>query len=333
MSRIEYLLKKLFKVNYKEMYKAAQNFHKKRKKPTLYYFFDMIWCGILYGAGYSDYVEFEFDLLNHKQRKTYLTSNINNNIIRKYNDKRYWHIFNNKVEFNGVFKNFLKRDYLYLKEASLEDFQKFLKGKTKVCVKPIDQTAGAGVEIVNIDENTNIKELYQKLLDNNQHLVEDFIVQHHEMNALFSRSVNSLRIISFLKDDGEVVILRAVLKIGMRDGIDNHCNGGVYTFLNDEGVVEGAAADDFGNDYTVHPISHAPIKGFKVPKFKEACEMIKEAGKVVPQIRFVGWDVAITEDGPVIIEGNEFCGLFQMKASISKDKIGDLPRFREFMDI
>jgi hypothetical protein len=180
MSRIKYLLRKLFRVDYKEMYKAAKKIHKKRKGLTLYYLIDMIWCGILYGAGYSDYVEFEFELLNHKQRKTYLTSNINNNIIKKYNDKNYWHCFKDKVEFNNIFKDFLKRDYIFLKDASVEDFKKFLANKKKICVKPIDQTAGVGVEIININKDTNVERLYKKLIKNNQTLVEEFIIQHHE---------------------------------------------------------------------------------------------------------------------------------------------------------
>ena len=153
------------------------------------------------------------------------------------------------------------------------------------------------------------------------------------MAKLYKGSVNSLRVITFLTDDGNVVILRMVLKIGNKEGIDNCRNGGMYTFLDDNGVVLLPAFDENNNIYEKHPKSGTEIVGFKVPYYKEIQELVSKAGKVVPEIRYVGWDIAITEKGPIIIEGNEYSGIFQMKASMNPTKIGDLPRFRKYMDI
>ena len=55
--------------------------------------------------------------------------------------------------------------------------------------------------------------------------------------------------------------------------------------------------------------------------------------KLVPTIKYIGWDVAITNDGPVIIEGNSFPGVFQPKPSLSKEHIGLIPKYKEYMDI
>lgn len=52
-----------------------------------------------------------------------------------------------------------------------------------------------------------------------------------------------------------------------------------------------------------HPDSGFTFEGFKVPYFKEACEEVLKGVKVIPD-RFIGWDVAITPNGPVIIEAN-----------------------------
>ena len=41
---------------------------------------------------------------------------------------------------------------------------------------------------------------------------------------------------------------------------------------------------------------------------KEAVEMCFKASKVEPRIRYVGWDVAITPTGPVMVEGNSLPG-------------------------
>jgi hypothetical protein len=52
----------------------------------------------------------------------------------------------------------------------------------------------------------------------------------------------------------------------------------------------------------------------------------------VPEIPYVGWDVAIAPDRPVIIEGNYNTGVFQMKPSITGSKIGLLPKFKAVID-
>lgn len=333
MNRLKYIWKKIFTVDYKEMNRAAKTIAKKRKKSQILILIDMMWCGLKYGAGYSDYIEFDFDLLNAKQRKTYLTSNLNDRALIKYNDKNYIHFFNDKVEFLEKFKKYTKRDYLSLETASLKDFEQFVKNKTKICVKPINLTSGEGIEIVKITKNTNIEKLYNKLKENNQLLIEDFIVQHKEMNKLYPKSVNSLRVISFITDDNKVAILGVIIKMGTKEGVDNHSNGGLYTFVNENGIVEEPSFDDYGNAYSEHPITGTPIVGFEVPMYKEIIKLIEKAAKVVPQVRYVGWDVAITENGPIIIEGNEYCGIFQMSGSCSKTKTGILPVYRKYMDI
>lgn len=53
-----------------------------------------------------------------------------------------------------------------------------------------------------------------------------------------------------------------------------------------------------------HPDSHYPLVGVKVPNWEICCSSVIEAAKVVPQVQYVGWDVAIPENDVAIIEGN-----------------------------
>ena len=334
MNRIKYLLKKIFSCNYKDLYRQAKIIHKKRKIPTLLICIDMITCGIKYGAGYCDYVEFEFDLLNSNQRKTYLTSELNNRIVRLYNDKNFWHFFQDKIEFNNLFKKYIGRDYISIRDndSTFEDFKTFCLNHKKICVKPVNASCGDGIQFININKKTDIKKLYDTLKTEKKYLIEEYINQHKNLNKLYSGSVNTLRIISFLNDDGNIDIIRAIIKFGTTGEIDNHVAGGMYTFLDEKGIVLYPACDDFGHVYYKHPVTNIGIVGFKVPFYKETLELIKKAGKIIPQIRYVGWDVAITNDGPIIVEGNEYCGLFQNKASTNPSKIGDLPLFKKYIN-
>lgn len=334
MGRVKYLIRKAYSWNYKDAFNQAKNIHKKRGGSTIGIFLDMISCGIKYGAGYCDYVEFEFDLLTSKQRATYLTSELNNRIVRKYNDKAYWHLFKDKIKFNNLFKNYLKRDFISIRDndASLEDFAEFCYKHKKICAKPIDQSCGEGIIFIKTDQIADIEELYNCLRKNKQYLIEDYIKQHPDLNKLYPGSVNTVRVISFLGDDDEVHIIRTIMKFGTTGEIDNHVAGGMYTFVDENGIVLYPAADDFGNVYSKHPVTGVNIVGFKIPHYEKIIDLIKKAGKVVPQIRYVGWDVAICEDGPLIIEGNEYCGLFQNKASTNPSKEGDLPIFKKYID-
>lgn len=82
--------------------------------------------------------------------------------------------------------------------------------------------------------------------------------------------------------------------------------------------------------YETHPDTGTPIVGFQVPMFPQVREMVKKAALVVEDIGYVAWDVAVTEKGPVFIEGNHFPGhdIYQMPVHIDGG-IGLLPVFRE----
>ncbi|MBQ4196045.1 MAG: hypothetical protein II622_08030, partial [Thermoguttaceae bacterium] len=44
--------------------------------------------------------------------------------------------------------------------------------------------------------------------------------------------------------------------------------------------------------------------GFQVPRWNEALEFVRKAAQVVPTTRVIGWDVALSRDGWVLIEAN-----------------------------
>ena len=56
-----------------------------------------------------DYDLFEMYNLTDEQRDTYITRGRNNSLIAKYNNKAYFHIFENKNEFNRKFEKYLKK--------------------------------------------------------------------------------------------------------------------------------------------------------------------------------------------------------------------------------
>lgn len=334
MKKIKYLFKTIKNMDFKNMFKIAKQVSKKANKNYLLTILDIIYCGLKYQAGYYDYQEFEFYLLNKEERKTYLTRGINNNLVKKYNNKEYWYLLQDKIEFNKKFNKYLKREWLDLRETNEEEFKNFCKNKDRIIVKVIDNCGGKGIDIIDLkDKKIEITKLYKKLLKNKQYLIEEVIKQNKEISKMYPESVNTIRFFTFF-DGKETHILNSVFRIGNNGVVDNFSSGGMYTFLDKNGIAICPAIDQADNVITVHPTTKQEIIGFKIPNFDKACEFVKEAAKEIKEVKYIGWDVAITEKDVCMVEGNEFPGVFQMKPSFDKGKhVGILNEYKKYMEI
>lgn len=328
MGSFKYLAKRITKMDYGRMFRTIKEIHQKTGKNTVLLFFDTVYCGIKYQAGYLDYSLFEMYNLNSKQRKTILTRGINNAYIKKYNDPSFTHIFNYKNEFNDAFHDFIKRDYLVVNEKNEDEFNKFIKNKKQIIIKPLDGTHGDRIEKL----DTKTPNLYKYILKTKAYLVEEVVIQNKIMNHLNSSSINTVRAITVFKDN-KAYIVAAYLRIGNGKVVDNFNNGGMAAPINVEtATVDFPALDKKGNLYEVHPLTKTPIIGFKIPQWDKIQELVTEAGKVIPEVRFVGWDVCISDHGPLLIEGNNFPGhdIYQLPPH-RKDGIGVLPQFEKVL--
>lgn len=127
MNKISYVIKRISKMDYQKMFKTIKDISKETKKSKLFILNDMIYCGFKYQAGYSDYKLYKMYNMNANERKTIVTRGINNNIVKKYNNKSYIDCFENKALFNKLFNKYLNREWLFLEEASLDDFKEYAR--------------------------------------------------------------------------------------------------------------------------------------------------------------------------------------------------------------
>ena len=152
------------------------------------------------------------------------------------------------------------------------------------------------------------------------------------MNNLNPSSVNTTRMVSIMNDKGEVTILTAFVRIGNGKHVDNFNSGGMTAKVDVEtGIVLEDAVNKAGELFETHPITGTKIKGFQIPFWKEAKEMVVEAAKLSSHVRYVGWDVGMSVNGPVLIEGNQFPGhdIYQVAEKIKDGDIGVLPMFEK----
>ena len=135
-------------------------------------------------------------------------------------------------------------------------------------------------------------------------LVEERAENHPVLAELHPSSLNTLRLNMVQTTDGKWHFLRHCLKIG-RSGshVDNISAGGLLATLDKNGVITAAYAED-GRNFDAHPDTNVPICGTTVPYYHESLELAMKALKVFGFMSTIGWDIAVTPDGPLIIEGN-----------------------------
>ncbi|RLD27241.1 MAG: hypothetical protein DRI75_10015 [Bacteroidetes bacterium] len=144
----------------------------------------------------------------------------------------------------------------------------------------------------------------------------EIIKQHEEINKIHHKSVSTLRIISLITPENHTEIISAFMRFGVGNSVvDNSSSGGFFVGINlKESTLKQTGhylLDYGGSEIHKHPNSGFKFEGFKVPYFKEACEEVIKGVKVIPD-RFIGWDVAITPDGPTIVEANDGPHMFMV---------------------
>lgn len=272
-------------------------------------FFDIGWCALRYGAGYYDYVMYGFYDMNGKQRDTYLTRVRNKKVCELMNQPGFSDEFDDKNVFNRRFASYLHRDILDADAATPEEFEAFLADKEAFFAKPKHGSCGNGIEKLYKADFRDTAAVMEYVRGKDLNVLEEVLKQHPDMARLHPQSVNTMRIVTDVAD-GHVYIAYIVVKIGTGDGFcDNSGQGGVICRVDPEtGKICSVATDDYFHVYEKHPTTGVPFKGYQLPMVPQAIALVKQAALVVKEIRHVGWDVAITPEGPVIIEGNDYPG-------------------------
>lgn len=138
-------------------------------------------------------------------------------------------------------------------------------------------------------------------------IIQKRICQHPRMSTVYPHSVNTLRIVT-VNTGRDVVLLSAFFRSGVNDReFDNWSAGGIAVGIDLEtGRLrrDGVYGPEYGRRVERHPNTNIEFEGFEIPYFAEAIWMTIGLHGFFYGVHSVGWDIAITEDGPVFLEGN-----------------------------
>ncbi len=213
-------------------------------------------------------------------------------------------VFRNKTKFLASFKKYVHRKWLYVPDASFEEFEQMVT-QYDCIVKPCDGKLGRGIfKVYKDDDHRDDRKLYDDCVKNRA-LLEQCIESCDELKALHPQSLNTIRIVT-VSNKEKACVFSGVLRTGVGDSVvDNSHAGGVSAQINvKNGIVESDGSDTHNNRYVSHPDSDIQFKGFQVPRWNQlvdaCCEAAKQTGNPI-----TGWDVVIDCQGEVeFVEAN-----------------------------
>ena len=204
-----------------------------------------------------------------------------------------------------------------------DDLQRLLASRAgqRICFKAVEGFGGRSFAALDVGDDGNslqhpisgqrwtAQEWAAELLQApDGWLLEEFLTQHPALAAINSSSVNTLRI-WVLEQRGEFRSHHAILRIGRAGSqVDNTTSGG---FACPVDMASGRLQAGLDLRRPHQPITHHPDSGIElvgrvVPYWQESLALGAKALSVFPEMRFAGVDVAITPNGPVMIELNVF---------------------------
>lgn len=302
--------------NYKRFYENLKIIGKKEKRSPIMMFIDAAFCVIFTGSGLSDYLNYKFYQKNWKERKTYATIGYQADFYKIFG-RDPEHILSNKVNFLKNYPELTRRDF-YDCSQGLENLKKFLAKHKNFVIKPINGLGGTGVKKLNAKDIEDL-EVFKKELETNNMYLEELIVQDKDWGKISPNSINTIRVMTS-NINGKVKIFCMIARIGNSVNLqDNFHQGGTGVLIDTEkGILVGKATNKDMEEFISHPLTNIKFDGYKIPHFNEISNLCLEAAKKFPKTNVIGWDVAITDKGPLIIEGNNGPGFDLVQVVMNK---------------
>lgn len=250
-------------------------------------------------------------------------------IIYRLNDLQYCPAYVDKGFYDTLFPD-VNRPKTFIKNVNgfyYDDKNPISKAEAidrcanlkEAIIKPsVFGTWGEGVKLFH-SENGIIREMNMPINDLFAQYKKGFIVQskleqHPDLARLNPTSVNTIRVMSYRKED-EVIILYAVIRIGrLGKVVDNETAGGIKADIDlQTGRIKGPAFGSPTEKNMPQTDSGAVLDNYLIPSFPQVLDFVKSLHQRLPYFRLIGWDISVDTNGqPVMIEWNKSAELSQV---------------------
>lgn len=267
---------------------------------------DALFCYFAYGFSANEYFCYQLGKKSVVDRKAFLSERDSVYIGYRYNDMMDMEYFNDKTTTYQMLKSYYKRDLISVKrDDDREKFDSFVAQHPVFVKKTNYQACGRGVEKIDVAAYQSTDELFDALRREGDVILEELIQQDQSMALFNQSSVNTVRVITINTSRG-IYCPFTFFKVGRKNAfVDNGGAGGILVGIDAEtGVMNTAGVDERNNRYETHPDSGVEFQGYCLKDWDTMLEQCREMSKLFPRVRVIGWDLAYTSKGWVVVEGN-----------------------------
>jgi hypothetical protein len=189
----------------------------------------------------------------------------------------------------------------------------------RIVMKPNFGGGGKGIIFFNKEKNNkfitkngvSFEDFFSKRLKfKHEYIFQAGIVQNKFLNEIYPQSINTLRVIT-QNFNGNVKILYSILRMG-RDGneLDNLSKNGIFVEVDkNSGAFSKYAASKNCEYFYKHPNTGFVFAEKKIEHWDEIKKLVVRWTEKLPKYTYLGWDIALSLNGPVVIEVNLGFGL------------------------
>ncbi|MBE0653374.1 MAG: hexapeptide transferase [Bacteroidales bacterium] len=277
-------------------------------KTSIVLLFDIVVSSLRYNISILDYFYFGFYVRNSLERSKWAGTGYMYEFQLHMNPRGVREILENKILFLNTYSVFVRRRYIDIdKLAKNKDLLIEMLANTsgRLVLKYSRGQIGKEVEVIDCPDFTPDR-LLKLLKGRGYDLVEEYVVQHPSLMQLSPSGLNTVRIFTQVTSDS-VEIIGARLRVSVNSPVDNMAAGNIAVPVDIlTGLTNGPGvySDITKTDCSIHPVTKQSVVNFQIPFWNEVLDFVKKAAMSHPENRSVGWDIAITADGPELIEGN-----------------------------
>ncbi|MBP1649044.1 MAG: hypothetical protein H6Q30_2489 [Bacteroidetes bacterium] len=174
----------------------------------------------------------------------------------------------------------------------------------------LERTHGEFVD--NYGKHFRAEAVYDRMMSDKKSdmfVIQERIRNHRDIARLSgSQALQTMRMTTVLQADGSVTLAWAHLKLaGGEHLVDNYRYGELNNLMAGVDTRTGVVRQmllSHNSKITAHPKTGIPIVGFQIPYWSESRALVERSARKFSPLGTIGWDVAVTQNGPMIIEGN-----------------------------
>jgi hypothetical protein len=303
-------------------------------KPFLQILFDLVAWVLANRGEFTYYLDYEL-YLRGKRRSDYLKTKEFRKIESELNSPEYFPVLEDKYFFYQTLKGqgirFPRNLYIIdpsgiyqMDSRTFVSQEEFLQHDFDGFCKVINGYGGMGIYLLEVSGGQlymNKKAMqvpeFLQVLGSKKYLIQERIVQHEAMDRLNPSCINTMRMLT-VRTGQTIHYYQGFLRMGINNSyVDNGLSGNITVGIEqDTGkLLEFAQLPHTNQNRMIrHPQTNTVFKDFQIPFYQESADMVKSLHQVFQQFFMIGWDIGITPEGPIVIEGNNITGLFPFQA-------------------